>query len=430
MEVHSAKDFLLEHNAKTMLDCPRDDVARKCMQDAMATYKLYQELEPATDMGYLGIEMQVIPILTKMSWRGIKLDHELRAQIEEVLDDDVEQLRGLCQSLEGFNPGSTQQCAYILAKRGAYSVFRRLPFTRSSGKHNLSSAKEVLQQMNDPLARLILEYREVAALLSDYVRPLGREERSMTRFHMDAATGRPTSTERNLQNIPPGEIRGIFIPDSTMFTDTDFSQVELRVLAHLSGDKEMQYIFSLPRYNEDGSKNEEADIHQQTADALQIVRKRSKNVNFAMVYGATDQTIMETAEISNLQKARELKLLWGQKFPQAFDWIEAIQGQTEHEPFATTMYGRRMRLDTETNYDEEPDLESMKRKNVNYRIQGTAAEILKRSLIRCQHLDIALTVHDELLMDGYVADDWLKANLEHISPIYTPIEVKYLTRWQ
>ena len=164
---------------------------------------------------------------------------------------------------------------------------------------------------------------------------------------------------------------------------------------------------------------------QQTADFLGIRRKIAKNVNFSVVYGADDQTVAETAEIRSIEKAHQLKVLWFQKYPQAGDYIQSVQGQVYDNPYATTIYGRRIRLDAESE-----DIGSMQRKAVNYPIQGSAAEILKRALIRCKDLDMALTVHDEILFDGYIEEQWLHESLEHIAPLYTPIEVRYLGRWE
>ena len=426
MEVHDAGNMLREAKVKMMLELPTDVVAKKCMQDSMATLKLYHELLPKTDMPYFLTEMETIPIMDKMSARGILIDQEARLRLDEILESEVSYYRTLCEEIDGFNPGSSQQVSYILAKHGAYRQFKRLPYTRGgSSRKRLSASRKVLEKMDNPVAAVVLNYRQKASLLADYIKPWAGSLRAYTRFHLDAATGRPSSTERNMQNIPPGEPRGIFLPDNVIWTDLDFSQVELRVLAYLSGDKEMQYIFSLPAYLPDGSRNPEADIHQQTASFLGIPRRISKNVNFSMIYGATDQTIAETAGIRDIKRAGELKQLWFAKFPQAGDWIQSMQGQVFDEPYATTLYGRKMRLDFESD-----DVGSMQRKAVNYPIQGSSAEILKRSLIATKDLDVALQVHDELLIDGYVEEEMLKDKLENIAPLYTPIEVKYRSRWE
>lgn len=426
MEVHDAGVMLKSAGASNMMELDPAIVAHKCMQDCMATYKLYREFLPRVNPIYVREEMEIIPILTEMSWRGIKIDQEYRQKLDDRLSEQVDFLRGLCTDNWGMNPHSSQQVGYILAKEGAYRIFNKLPFTKDKyGKrtNHLSTGKETLEKMDNPIASLVLEARSKANFLNSYIRPWGSVERATTRFHLDAATGRPSSTERNMQNIPPGEMRGCLIPDSGIFTDTDFAQLELRVLAHITEDREMKYIFSLPRYLADGKPNPEADLHQQTADALGIGRKIAKNVNFAIVYGAGIETVMETANIRNRDAAKRLMDSWSRKFPQAYDTMQGWQADSSDR--IVTLGGREILLP-----DEEMGWSHIQSCKVNYRIQGSAAEILKKSLRALQHLDMALTVHDEILADGMVKKDYLISTLEHISEVYTPIEIRYMTQWQ
>ena len=433
MEVHDTKQLLQEYNAKTMMELPVTVVARKCMQDSGASLKLYYELNEDINQSYLYVEMQVITILIEMSNKGILIDQEVRQEVEHELQNQADYYYGICQN-EGFNPGSPQQVAYILAKKGAYNIFTRLPFTNRR-KTALSTDVDILKKMDNPLASVILEYRTYSKLLSTYIKPWANEDRATTRFHMDAITGRPSSTERNMQNIPgkfrkdgseyPCNCRGILLPDSGIWTDMDFSQVEPRVLAYLSGDREMQYIFSLPRLNPDGTRNEDADIHQHVANFLNISRRLGKTVNLAMTYGATDETIMETAQIRDIRMARRLKEMWMRKFPEAGDYIMAKQEEALRTGRATTVFGRKIRLPTQ----EEESVDGIKRKAVDYPCQGSAAEILKRGLILCKDLPMALQVHDEILVDGFVPAHRFEP-LESIAPFRTPVEVKYLERWE
>lgn len=420
-EVQATSELL--GKGQIMLDLPQEVVAKHCCKHTIATYHIHNHLLPSMDMDYYNIEMELIPVLVDMSFRGLLIDQEARAKLQVKLEKEVEYYLDLAYT-EGFNPGSNQQVGYTLAKRGAYSIFRKIPFTRGGikGRKNLATSEKILNKMDDPLAALVLSYREVSKLLSTYIRPWAGDDRAYTRFHLDAITGRVSSTERNLQNIPPGEPRGIFLPDSGIFLDADFSQIELRVLAYLSGDKEMQHIYSLPRFNPDGSLNKEADIHQATADFLDIPRRPAKGVSFAMVYGATDETIAETAHIRSISRAKQLKEMWFEKYKDAGYWIQTVQEEALRNPYATTLYGRNIRLPT---IDEESE-DGIMRKAINYPVQGSAAEILKRALIKCRHLPMVLQAHDEILFDGKVE----LPNLENISPLHTPIEVKYLERWE
>ena len=345
--------------------------------------------------------------------------------MEIELDDDVERYKAACEEAEAFNPGSPQQVSYILAKRNAYKGFGRLPFTynpktrRRTGK--LSTAKEVLQKMEDPLAQLILDYRRVKYVLSHYVVPWAEEERATTRYHLDAATGRPSSTDPNMQNIPgiksPTGInaRAMLLPDSGTWTDMDFSQLELRILAYVAQDREMLHI-----YDTDG------DIHQVTADFLGVPRKICKNVNFGMIYGGSDETLAEIAGIRSKSRAAQLREMWFNLFPQAGDYIQTMNEEVKRgRVVAKTIFGRNMRLPAE----DEENLAARQRKAIDYPCQGSAADILKRALILCKDMDMRLQVHDELLIDGIVMPDKF-SGLVSIAPFRTPIEVRYLERWE
>ncbi len=437
MEVHEMKEVLTEYGASTSLDVPQPVMAKKCMQDAMACLKLDYELYEDVNKDYFSIEMQVIPILIEMSYKGLLLDQERRQSVEESLTEQAEYYRNLCEEM-GFNPGSPQQVAYILASREAYNVFTRLPFTRNKyGRKtgNLSTSVETLKKMEDPIVPVILEYRTYTKLLSTYIRPWAHEDRAFTRFHLDAVTGRPSSTDRNMQNIPGGyrkdgtpypcDCRSVLLPDSGVWTDMDWQQLEPRVLAYLSGDKEMQHIFSLPKRHPDGSKNEEADIHLQVAVFMNVTRKLGKTINLAMTYGATDETLMEHLNIRNPHRVRQLREMWGKKFPEALDWIDSRQEDALRTRVARTIFGRNIRLPDE----EEESADQIKKKAIDYPCQGSAAEILKRGLILLKDKPLALQVHDEILVDGYIPEHVFEP-LQDIAMFRTPVDIKYLERWE
>lgn len=432
MEVHEVTEFIPKGG--TTLDVDQAVMARKCMQDSGACLKLYYEFWEDIDHNYLDIEMQTIPIMIEMSNRGLLIDQEARQQVEDELQEQVDYYHSICEDI-GFNPGSPQQVAYVLASRKAYSVFTKLPFTKGRGRRNLSSAKEVLEKMDDPLASIVLQYRGNAKLLNTYIKPWSHDERAYTHFHLDAITGRPSSTDRNMQNIPgkfrkdgsmyPHNCRGILLPDKGIWTDVDWEQLEPRVLAYLSGDKEMQYIFSLPKYNPDGTRNEDADIHLQVAIFMDVARRLGKLVNLAMTYGATDETLMEHLGIRSIGRVKQLREMWGKKFPQAMDWIDSRQDNALRTGIAKTVFGRNIRLPT----PDEESVDGIKRKAIDYPCQGSAAEILKRGLIACWDLDMRLQIHDEILIDGFIPNYRFEP-LEDIAPFHTPVEVKYLERWE
>ena len=434
----STPKLLAEYKVKSMLDIPEIVVARHCMLHSMATLKLYHIFFPQMNHAYYDAELATYPIMLEMSERGILLDQDERERIECCLEEDLSKAEQSCADIAAFNPGSPQQVSYVLAERGAYGVFTRLPFTRDKfGRRTtkLSSDASVLEAMDDPLAALILSYRQKKKLLGTYIKPWAGEERARCRYHLEAATGRPSSTDRNMQNIPGKfaktgiendyNCRGVLLPDSGVWTDVDFSQVEPRALAYLSGDKEMNWIFSQPKFLPDGTKNPDADIHGQVATFMDVTRKLGKVVNLAMSYGATDETIMEIAKIRDKSRATELRKMWGRKFPQAMDWIESSQQQALKTRIVYSAFGRAMRIS-----DEESNAR-VKRCAVDYPCQATAADVFKRGLIALagREMDLALQVHDEFLVDGYHPESDFEC-LRNIGPFETPYEVKYHERWE
>jgi DNA polymerase I len=408
MEVHAAPELI--GKGCTMFDLSQEELAKKCCQDATATFGVYEFLKDKVDWDYFMDECRLIPVLIDMSTKGILIDQNVRQRLETRLENDVKVYSQAAISM-GLNLGSTQQVGYVLAKNGAYNIFTRLPFTRGNKRKQLDTSETILKRMDNPLAALVLQYRAVTKLLGTYIRPWKFTDRAHTRFHMDAITGRISSTDRNMQNIPGGETRNMFIPDDEMFTDMDMSQIELRVLAYLSGDKEMQYILNDP----------DGDMHQTTADFMLIPRKLAKNVSFAMIYGATDETISETAGIANIGKARELKEMWFEKYREAGDWITTKQEEALRNPYAYTLHERKIRLPEVG----EESIDRIKRKAVNYPIQGTAAEIMKKLLVQCEGMPMLLQVYDEVLFNGKIEPVEFNG-----APFWTPIKTKYLERWE
>jgi DNA polymerase-1 len=443
MEVHSAKDMLgkvvktklkwitvtLEDGSKikiqddveckgkkTMLDIPAHAVAKKCMQDAMATYALYEYYLPKIDLNYFSIEMQAWTILERMSQQGMKIDQAARAEIQDQIQKDVDFYESTATA-QGFRVSSSKEVGQWLAQHGMYSEFKKAPINKKSQQYKTD--EKTLRKINHPIIDIILGYREKDKLMSTYILPYAGEERAYTRYHGDARTGRPSSTDRNMQNIPPF-MRKILLPDNGEWTDSDWSQTELRCLAYLSQDRQMNWIYSLPE------GDPRADIHQATADFMHIPRKLAKNVNFAMIYGGTAQTIMETANLNgDIELAARLKESWFDAYPEAGDWIRQKQYEATHRsPVAITVFGRRLPIVS----DYESDYGSIERKAVDYPCQGTAAEILKRGLIICKDFDLTLQVHDEILIDGHVQIP--TEAMSHIAPFYTPLKVKYMNRWE
>ena len=399
---HSFQEVANGHS--TFRDVPIEAIARKCCEDAEATYRLFNIYNHPEVDKYVRFDMDVVPVLLSMSQQGLDVDNVLARELGEELEGQVEVYKNLCDT-EGFSPSSPKQVAYILSKRGHF-----LPFTKT--RKSLSSAEDVLRYVDDPIASVVLHYRELYYLSSHYLKPLYNVDVVHPKYNLDAITTRISCSNPNMMNIPKGKLRSIFIPRSGIFSKIDYSQIQLRILAYLSNDREMKYIYEHPPL----------DIHSETAKFMNIPRDTAKNVNFSMVFGASPQTIAETANITDIGRAKELIQLWSKKYRGAWEWIEDQKHYGLRTGRVTTIDGRRIKL------PDNEDIESIYRKAVNYPIQASEAEIAKNAMVKCYKagLPLAIFLHDELVFDGKVE----LPDLSHLGPVYTPLEVKELKRWE
>jgi len=394
---------------KSMKDLPLDIVATKCIRDIRATIHIYQKMSMESFPASYYIDSKVIPVLAEMQGKGLLVDQVERQRLEEVLVSNLSWYSKVCDQHE-FNPASPKQVGMILAKRGNF-----LPFTKNKKHPQHRTGEEVLESLNDPLAQLVLQFRHDAKQLGTYVLPLKGQERAFTHFHLDAVTARVSSSKRNMQNIPP-ELRTMFIPDAGIFTDLDFSQIELRVLANISQDPAMLEVFKNP----DGTP--EGDIHLSTMKAFDIADRRiAKKYNFAMVYGAQSQLLAQICHIP-LSTAYSFREAWFKKYKGVARWMKITQEFATKNHYVETMYGRKIYI---KEFDMWGGLEDALKRAINYPVQGTAAEIVKIAMVKCRHLPMLLQVHDELLFNGKV----VVPNLEDIAGFKTPYKIKLLERW-
>jgi len=427
-QTEQAKGFMNRFGQTRMDTCPLWEVARKCCIDAQATYLLIDYLMPRVNQEYYEVERQLLPMLETISSAGIKLDQERREQLETIYTREYQYYRNVAEQQFGFNPGSGYQVGYILAKRGNF-----LPLTKE--KTQLATDAKTLKKIRDPLVGLILNYRHVAKMLSTYILPYAGMDRAYTTLHNDAVTGRVSSTsagksepDRNLQNIPKRvekgaapTVRGMFIPDNGMFTRIDASQIELRILAHLSQDRHMLDVL----YDPNG------DIHADTMKAMslhgEVGRIYSKTFNFAMIYGGNEYTVADNIGTSDIPRVRRNMELWMNTYPQAAQWMVVQQEEGLANGWVETLYGRRMLLPMDMLVQQGGE-KHIRNCAVNYPIQGTAAEIFKRVMIELLPLlDVTrLQIHDEELFDGAVE---IPSGLESVSPVHTPIKVEQIERW-
>jgi len=364
------------------------------------------------------VDMKLIPLLMRMSMRGIAMREDLLRSWYEKTSEAKLALEDICTQ-EGFSPGSNQQVGYILAERGSF-----LPFT-PKGKQ-LATGMEILENLTDPLATVVLQYRGYTKLKGTYLQPwMGFDEvgtahpheRAYTHFRMDLSTARLASYNRNMQNIP-ARIREIFAPDSGTWSSLDDNQIELRVFAYVTNDPVMLQAYK------DGT-----DIHATTQIELwpgsnledKTMRVRAKTFNFAKIFYAIIKTLSHHTKLSEAI-CKDYGAKWDALYYVAHQWMKE---QEEGEDYIENLYGRRCRLPEGLQYTWKHIVNC----RINYPTQSGASEIVKRQMLMVDLLGIdqALQVHDEILADGKVE---FPPELAYICPeIHTPFKVKVSPYW-
>ncbi|HSG80955.1 MAG TPA: DNA polymerase I, partial [Gemmatimonadota bacterium] len=388
------------------------------------------------------IEMPLMPVLAEMERAGVAIDRAFFSKMAERLDRELKQVEEEIYKLAGreFNIGSPPQLRVLLFDELELPVKKR---TKTGPSTDAEVLEELAAEGHD-IPRLILEYRELAKLKSTYVDALPaladpKTHRVHTTFNQTVtSTGRLSSSDPNLQNIPirtplGAEIRKGFVPAQGMLLlGADYSQIELRILAHLSGDPAFTEAFNAGR-----------DVHRDTAalifgvpvDAVSpAMRGQAKTVNFATIYGQGPMALGRQLGIS-VAEAREFIDGYFTRFPAIREYLDRQVETARQEGYVETLFGRRRYI---------PELNS---KNFNIRsfgervatnspIQGTAADLIKLAMIKIQQglkqrggaAQMILQVHDELLFE--VGEDELdevrslvKAEMEGALELSVPIAV-------
>ena len=420
-DLFSIQDLFEEYDTKSMLDVPWERVAEKCLNDCRTTWQLYhymQEKMSENQRECYGVDRRLIPVLRRIQRKGIALRQGVLREYEARLERKALDLVRECDREAAFHPGSNLQVGYVLAARGNI-----LPFTPT--KRQLKVDEEILEELDDPIAAVVLDYRRAVKTLSTYVRPWLDKDRAYTHFRIDLATGRLASgrvnawdvVNRNLQNVPP-DIREIFRPDTGVWTWADYSQIELRVLAGMSHDPVMMDAYKTGK-----------DLHSISATTMKVPRSNAKTFNFAMVYGGGDKIISKRAGIP-LNEVRKMRAVWNELYSGAKSFMD--KQYYEHGEWVESDFGRRMRLpEMVEGYDYNPKAfeAHVGKCAINYPIQGTAADIIKRGMLDVvkSGADLRLQVHDEYLVDG----NWEPMpELTNVHPeIHTPMETKKGLVW-
>jgi len=395
------------------------------------------------------LELPLVPILAAMERVGILLDRDALVAISAEMEARIVELEGEVHDRAGhpFNLGSTQQLATVLYDELGLAAGRKTKFGRSTDADSLEALRE-----EHPVVDLVLEWRQLAKLKSTYVDALpllcDADGRVHTSFNQAvAATGRLSSADPNLQNVPirsewGQRIRRAFVAGpGRRLVSADYSQVELRVLAHVTGEERLIEAFAR---GEDIHRRTAAQVYGIDPDAVtRDMRRVAKVVNFGVVYGLSDFGLARDTGMSREEAAAFIRSYF-ESFPAVTRWLEQTRMHAREWGWVETFTGRRRHL---------PDIRAANRQMrmaaermaVNMPIQGGAAEIMKKAMIDCDRAlresgspaQVLLQVHDELVVE--VPRDDVRALVPLVSramadayPLVVPlvVDVKIGDNWQ
>lgn len=397
-----------------------EQAAPYAAEDADITLRLHQALwgklaaEPGLAKVFSEIELPLLPVLARMERLGTTIEPKLLHKQSQEIEVRLAELEKQAHELAGqeFNLSSPKQLGEILFTKLGLPIIKKTP------KGAPSTAEEVLAELAETyeLPRLLMEHRGLAKLKSTYTDKLPlmikpQTGRVHTSYHQAvAATGRLSSTDPNLQNIPVRNeqgrrIRQAFIPCAGYkLVAADYSQIELRIMAHLSGDKGLLTAFA-----------EGKDIHKATAaevfgvelDAVTSdMRRSAKAINFGLIYGMSAFGLAKQLGIGRAEAQKYMDLYF-ERYPGVLEYMERTRQQAEAQGYVETLFGRRLYL---------PDIKSRnaglrkaaERAAINAPMQGTAADIIKRAMINVdgwirgiedQSIRMLMQVHDELVFE-------------------------------
>lgn len=427
-----------------------EQAAPYAAEDADITLRLHQTLwgklsaEPGLAKVFSEIELPLLPVLARMERLGTTIEPKLLHQQSQEIEVRLAELEKQAHELAGqeFNLSSPKQLGEILFTKLGLPIIKKTP------KGAPSTAEEVLAELAETyeLPRLLMEHRGLAKLKSTYTDKLPlmikpQTGRVHTSYHQAvAATGRLSSTDPNLQNIPVRNeqgrrIRQAFIPCAGYkLVAADYSQIELRIMAHLSGDKGLLTAFA-----------EGKDIHKATATevfgvALEAVtsdmRRSAKAINFGLIYGMSAFGLAKQLGIGRAEAQKYMDLYF-ERYPGVLEYMERTRQQADAQGYVETLFGRRLYL---------PDIKSRnaglrkaaERAAINAPMQGTAADIIKRAMINVdgwirgiedQSIRMLMQVHDELVfeireekLEEYIAI--IKEKMSAAAELHVPLVVE------
>ncbi|MBX2837660.1 MAG: DNA polymerase I [Gammaproteobacteria bacterium] len=396
-----------------------DAASRYAAEDADVTLRLHQELWPKLSANqalvdlYQTIELPLLKVLSHIEYTGVQIDADMLCEQGEKVSAKLEQIQQQAFDDAGkeFNLGSPKQIGEIFYNEKQFPILKKTP------KGAPSTAEEVLEQLaaDYELPRLILQHRALSKLMSTYIGKLplqidANTHRVHTSYHQAvASTGRLSSTDPNLQNIPVRteegrRIREAFVaPKGYRMLAADYSQIELRIMAHLSDDEGLVYAF------ENG-----LDVHRATAaevfatpvDSVDTDQRRAaKAINFGLIYGMSAFGLAKQLSVSRGEAAEYIELYFA-RYPGVKQYMDETRSQAKSNGYVETVFGRRLYL-PDINARNAQMRNYAERTAINAPMQGTAADIIKRAMISVddwllkENVDarVIMQVHDELVFE-------------------------------
>ncbi|MBY3625582.1 DNA polymerase I [Acinetobacter sp. CUI P1] len=404
---------------KTFNQIELEVAAHYAAEDAHVTYRLYEVLSsklkshPELVNILHNIEMPVARVLTGMEEDGIKLDHKFLDQLSVEFSDTMQTLENQATELAGetFNIASPKQVGEVLFDKLGIKGGKKT----ATGQY--STSESILEKIEHPLAEVILEHRGLAKLKNTYTDRLVEQSHDAThRVHTSyhqalTATGRLSSTDPNLQNIPirtpiGRQIRKAFIaPEGRVLLAADYSQIELRLMAHFSQDDALVHAFQQGQ-----------DVHRRTAaevlgiaieDVTNDQRRQAKAVNFGLLYGMSEFGLTRQLGFTR-EESRSYIARYFQRYPGVLDYMERTRQIAREQGFVETILGRRL-YTPEILATNKMIKQAAERAAINAPLQGSAADIIKLAMIAVDKIlpkdqaKLLLQVHDELVFEADVS---------------------------
>jgi DNA polymerase-1 len=429
-------------------EVPLEQATNYAAEDADITFRLHQHLWPRLNEVptlvklFDEIEMPLVPVLARMERHGVLIDVAmLRAQSGELAKRLLE-IENEAHALAGqpFNMGSPKQIQEILYDKHKLPVLKKTPTGQPS------TAEEVLQELalDYPLPQLILDYRSLAKLKSTYTDKLPemmdpKTGRVHTSYHQAvAATGRLSSTDPNLQNIPVRTAEGRRIRQAFIaapgyrILSADYSQIELRIMAHLSGDKGLIQAFA---ENRDVHRATAAEVFGVTPDSVSDdMRRAAKAINFGLIYGMSAFGLAKQLRIERVA-AQEYVERYFKRYPGVRDFMERTRETARQQGYVETLMGRRL-YTAEINAPNMNRRQAAERAAINAPMQGTAADLIKLAMLAVDQwiersgLDVRMImqVHDELVFEIRAdtvdsARDTIRRAMSEVTTMSVPLVV-------